>query len=373
MDEVTDSQAALVVSHGQLRAQVHMILNAWGLPEEDVDLTVGAILEADLCNIDSHGVSMLPLYDEMRRNGRLNLAAKPHVVRETAATVLIDADAGLGHAVSVRAMRRAVEMSRTSGCAIVAVRNSHHFGAAGVYARIAADMGVIGIVTSSTRFVTMVPTFGAEPVLGTNPIAFAAPAGAEPPVVLDMATTSAAGNKVKAYWLKERDIPAGWVVDGAGRPVTDCAEGRAIVFDRPEGGLTPLGGTYEGGSHKGYGLSLMVQILSSTLVGGSFSPIRNRTQRPGDPDNIGHMFLAIDPAAFREEGAFAADMDTLIGTLRATRPGDPAQPVLVAGDPERRARAERLADGIPIPGRLRQQLADVAASSGVEFILGNNA
>ena len=373
MDEVSEGPAATVVSHAELRTQVHMILRAWGLPEEDIDITVDAIVEADLCNIDSHGVSMLPLYDQMRRNGRLNLAAAPRVVRETAATALIDADAGLGHAVSVRAMRRAAEMSRTTGCAIVVVRNSHHFGAAGVYARIAADMGVIGIVTSSTRFVTMVPTFGAEPVLGTNPIAFAAPAGSQPPVVLDMATTSAAGNKVKAYWLKERDIPVGWVVDGKGRPVTDSAEGRAIVFDRPEGGLTPLGGTYDGGSHKGYGLSLMVQILSSTLAGGSFSPVRNRTQKADDPDNIGHMFLAIDPAAFREEGAFETDMDMLVDVLRATRPGDPSQPVLVAGDPERQARSERLANGIPIPARLREQLADVASASGVEFILGENA
>ena len=154
MDEVSEGPATMVVSHAELRTQVHMILRAWGLPEEDIDITVDAIVEADLCNIDSHGVSMLPLYDQMRRNGRLNLAAAPRVVRETAATALIDADAGLGHAVSVRAMRRAAEMSRTTGCAIVAVRNSHHFGAAGVYARIAADMGAIGIVTSSTRFVT---------------------------------------------------------------------------------------------------------------------------------------------------------------------------------------------------------------------------
>lgn len=363
----------VLVSHERLRGQVEDILAAWGVAEDDVGLIAHAIVETDLSAIDSHGISMLPLYDQMRRDGRLNVGATPKVIREFGATALVDADAGLGHAVAVRAMRRAAEFSRTHGCGVVAVRNSHHFGAAGIYAAIAAEMRVVGLVTSSTRFVTMVPTFGAAPVLGTNPIAFAAPAHRQPPVLLDMATTSAAGNKVKAYWLNERAIPAGWVVDGKGEPVTDSAEARQIVFERPEGGLTPLGGTPDGGSHKGYGLALMVHILGGVLSGASFSPIRNRTQRPDDPDDIGHFFLAIDPQAFRDEGDFEDDLDAVIEVLRGTCPGDPGQPVLVAGDPERTARQERLANGIPVPPRLQEQLRQVAASSGVAYTLETDA
>ena len=146
----------------------------------------------------------------------------------------------------------------------------------------------------------MVPTRGAAPVLGTNPIAFAAPARRNRPFVLDMATTTVAANKVKVYDLNRKPLPEGWVVDERGPPVTDAALAMDYLFKRPEGGLTPLGGTPEMGSHKGYGLAMMVQILGATLTGGSFSPLRNRdADGPDEPDNIGHFFLAIDPKAFR--------------------------------------------------------------------------
>ena len=126
----------------------------------------------------------------------------------------------------------------------------------------------------------MVPTRGAMPVLGTNPLAFAAPAGRNPPFVLDMATTTVAAGKVKVHHLNDAPLPEGWVVDGAGQGVTDPHEGNAFVFQRPEGGITPLGGTESKGSAKGYGLAMLVHILGGTLVGASFSPIRNRTQKP---------------------------------------------------------------------------------------------
>jgi LDH2 family malate/lactate/ureidoglycolate dehydrogenase len=159
------------------------------------------------------------------------------------------------------------------------------------------------------------------------------------------------------------------VVDGAGRPVTDESEAFKYVFERPEGGITPLGGPREVGGHKGYGLAVMVHILAGALTGGSFSPIRNRTQRESDPHNIGHFFMAIDPRAFRPEGAFESDLDDVIDVLHGARRADPAQPVLVAGDPEIATRAERLESGVPIPDDLMAQLRAVADSAGVAFIL----
>jgi LDH2 family malate/lactate/ureidoglycolate dehydrogenase len=312
---------------------------------------------------------MLPTYDRELRAGRLNMRPTFRTVREGPAFALIDADAALGHPVAVQAMNLAVDKCRQAGVAVVTVFNSHHFGAAGCYARIAAERGVIGLVTASTRGVTMVPTFAAEPVLGTNPLAFAAPAGRNAPFLLDMATTTVAAGQVKVHRLNHRALPVGWVVDAEGRAVTDAEEAFGYVFSRPEGGITPLGGSREGGGHKGYGLAMMVHILAGTLSGGSFSPIRNRTQRPSDPHNIGHFFLAIDPRAFRPEGAFEDDLDQVIDVLHGARRADPAQPVLVAGDPELATRAARLRDGVPIPADLMGQLREIARSAGVAFVL----
>jgi len=302
----------------QIRQQLLSVLRAWGMSDTHAETTAEMMLETDLRGVDSHGISMLPTYDREFRSGRLNMRPSFKTVREGPAMALIDADASLGHPVSVYAMNLAVDKCRESGVAVVSVFNSHHFGAAGCYSRIAAERGVIGMVTASTRGVTMVPTFGAEPVMGTNPLAFAAPARRNPPFQLDMATTTVAAGKVKVHKLNHRPLPPGWVVDAGGQPVIDAEAAFGYVFERPEGGITPLGGTREVGGHKGYGLAVMVHILGGTLSGASFSPIRNRTQKPSDPHNIGHFFLAIDPRAFRPAGEFEHDLDQVIDVLHHT-------------------------------------------------------
>jgi LDH2 family malate/lactate/ureidoglycolate dehydrogenase len=354
----------------RIRQQLVTVLRAWGMSQAHADTTAEMMLETDLRGVDSHGISMLPTYDREFRAGRLNMRPLFKTVREGPSFALIDADASLGHPVSVHAMNLAVDKCRESGVAVVSVFNSHHFGAAGCYSRIAADRGVIGMVTASTRGVTMVPTFGAEPVMGTNPLAFAAPARRNSPFELDMATTTVAAGKVKVYKLNHRPLPAGWVVDDKNHPVTDPEQAFGYVFDRPEGGITPLGGAREVGGHKGYGLAVMVHILGGALAGASFSPIRNRTQKPSDPHNIGHFFLAIDPRAFRAPGEFEDDLDQVIDTLHGAKRADSAQPVLVAGDPEMATRAERLRDGVPVPDDLMEQLRSVAKSANVPFVLG---
>ena len=354
----------------QIREQLVSVLRAWGMSAAHADVTADMMVETDLRGVDSHGISMLPTYDKEFRAGRLNMRPIWKTVREGPAFALIDADASLGHPVSVHAMSLAADKCRESGVAVVSVFNSHHFGAAGCYSKIAADRGVIGMVTSATRGVSMVPTFGAEPVMGTNPIAFAAPAKRNPPFQLDMATTTVAAGRVKVHKLNHRPLPPGWVVDDKGQPVTDPEAAFAYVFERPEGGITPLGGPRDVGGHKGYGLAVMVHILGGALSGASFSPIRNRTQQPSDPHNIGHFFMAIDPRAFRAEGAFEADLDQVIDTLHGAKRADPTQPVLVAGDPEMATRGERLQHGVPVPDDLMTQLRLVAKSANVPFVLG---
>jgi LDH2 family malate/lactate/ureidoglycolate dehydrogenase len=353
-----------------VRAQTEAILRAWGMDEEKVRVTADVMVETDLMGIDSHGISMLIMYEGMQRAGQLRLTAEPRVVRQTASTALVDGGAGLGHPVSVTAMKLAIEKALAHDVGVVSVFNSHHFGAAGCYAAMAPRRGLIGVVASTSRIVNVVPTRGAERVLGTNPLAFAFPAGRFPPVVLDISTSVVAANKVKVYALQGEDIPAGWVVDGTGAALTDAAAAYRLLFEGGEGGLAPIGGGgTELGGHKGYGLGIVAQALASTLGGGAFSPIRNRSRRGSDPDNIGHFFMALNPAAFRPLDEFRDDLDTVIDTLRATRPARADEPVLIPGDPERAAREERLAHGIPLPEALVSKLREIAAAAGAPFLL----
>ena len=365
-----------LVPHATLRAQIDSILAAWGMPEPTRRIAADAMADADLMGVDSHGVSMLPMYETLWRNGTLRLDAAPRILRETPAAAVLDAGAGLGHPAAAMAMDLAVGKARAVGVGAVGVVNSHHFGAAGWYARRAADAGCCGLAVSSARGVLVVPTGGAEAMLGTNPIAFAAPIPGGPPFCLDMATSGAAANKVKVHALQGKPLPAGWVVDAAGAPITDSAAAWALLGGavaagrRPEGGLTPLGGaSTETGGHKGYGLAMLVQILSATLLGAPFPPLHQARRGPEEGDALGHLLIAFSPAAFAgSEAAFAERMAELAAAMRATRPADPARPVLIAGDPEAAAMARRGAEGIPVPETLAGQIRGVAERAGVPFL-----
>jgi LDH2 family malate/lactate/ureidoglycolate dehydrogenase len=357
------------VSADRIRRQITAILTAWGMDPEPVKTCAEVMVETDLSGVDSHGISMLTDYEGSRQKGKLNLHAKPKVVRQNAVTALVDADAGLGHPAAFMAMNLAIEKAEALGVGVVTVFNSHHFGAAGYYASLATTKGLVGLVTSSTRSINTVPTRGAVQVLGTNPIAFAAPATRNRPFRLDMATSTVAANKVRVYALKGKPLPEGWVLDEKGESITDAALGTEYLFERTVGGLAPVGGTEVMASYKGYGLSVMAHVLGSTLSGASFSPIRNRTQRPQDPDNIGHFFMALDPKAFRPPGDFEDDLDAVIDVLHETPPADPARPVLVAGDPEYAFREERLRDGIPVSDTLAQKIREIAGRCGAPYLL----
>ena len=353
----------------RVREQTRAVLEAWGMDPEHAEVTSRLMTETDLRGVDSHGVSMLPSYEKQIATGQVRPRSEFRVVREAPATALIDAGSGFGHAVSAHAMELAVRKCRVTGVAVVSVVTSSHFGAAGVYSAIAAEHGCVGMVTSATRGVLMVPTFGAEAVMGTNPLAFAAPGGRNPAFELDMATTTVAMNRVRVHKLRGEPLPEGWVVDGRGRSVTDPDEAMELVDEESEGGLTPLGIDRELGGHKGYGLAVMVHVLGGVLGGASFSPVRKRTQKPGDPNDLGHFFMAIDPTAFRDEGEFEEDLDEVVDVLHGAARARPEQPVLVAGDPERATREERLRDGIPLPDRLVELLAGICERTGAPFLL----
>lgn len=369
----TGLNAMLLATADAIRAQCLSVLRAWGMPDDLAATTADIMTETDLLGVDSHGISMLMTYEDGVKRGQIRLGNPPRLERQHGATALLDGGDGLGHPVSVMGMNLAVELAAEHGVGVVGVVNSHHFGAAGAYARIASRRGFLGMVASSTRGVLMVPTGAAEPILGTNPWAFSAPAARHNDFVLDMATTTVAGNKVRVHHLNNKPLPEGWVVDGDGRGVTDSRLGNDYVFKHAEGGITPLGGTGAMGSHKGYGLAMMVHLLGGALVGASFSPIRNRTQGPDEPNNIGHFFLALKPDMFRAAGLFEADVSDVIDVLHGAKRADPEKPVLVAGEPEDMIREKRLAEGIPIPPALEAQLRDVCERANTPFILRPNA
>ena len=347
-----------------LERQLAAILAAWGMPAEHVAIAAGKMVASDLRGIDSHGVAMMPLYDSFRRSDRINVTPDIRIVADTPATALIDADGALGHIPAERAMRLAIDKAKTVGMGSVAVRDSNHFGAAGLYALMAAEAGLIGLATTSTWLPTIVPTFGAEAMFGTNPIAFAAPAGRNPPFVLDMATSTVAGGKVKLAILHKKPIPEGWAVDANGQPVTDPVQAN------DHRAFTPLGGNRLMGSHKGYGLAAMVEILSTMLPGAIYAATRAARRPDATRWDIGHFFMALDPAAFRAGDEFGDDVDDMIDALRAARPADAGQPVLVAGDPEQAAIAERTAGGIPMPADLVAQVRTLCDGCGAPFLLG---
>jgi LDH2 family malate/lactate/ureidoglycolate dehydrogenase len=211
---------------------------------------------------------------------------------------------------------------------------------------------MLGLVTTKGLRPAVVPTYGADPLLGTNPIAFAAPSRAGRSFLLDMATSTVSMGKVWAAWREGRRIPAGWAVDEGGSPVTN---GRVAAGQRR---LTPLGSRLETASHKGYGLATMVEILSGVLPG-----------QTGRGSGIGHFFCALDPMRFREDDRFERDLDLLTESLRSSRPLSPSRPVLVAGDPERAAREDRLRAGIPLQRGVVEDIRTAARRSGVPFIL----
>jgi LDH2 family malate/lactate/ureidoglycolate dehydrogenase len=341
-----------------LHALIIRILTSWGMPNDAARATSDVIVDTDLSAIDSHGVSMLILYEKLLAEGRLDIAARPRIVLDGPAYAVVDGQNGLGHPTGIASIRIAIDKARQVGVGVVAVRGSAHFGALGYYTRLASDQGLIAIVTTTTRTPVMSATGGTTPILGTNPIAFAAPRAAGAPFVVDMSTSVVALNKVKDYALKNHDLPLGWVNDREGRPMTDAFRSYSLLTSFGAT-INPLGGpTPETGGHKGFGLSLIVQVLSAALSNAALPGY------VGEHDNLGHFFLAIDPELLNPGGKTADYVEGLIEVIQRDEPD-----VLIPGEPEHAARAERSEHGIPLPDSLLEHIAAICARAGVPMNL----
>ncbi|MEE2746567.1 MAG: Ldh family oxidoreductase, partial [Pseudomonadota bacterium] len=346
-----------------VKEQVELILKAWGMPVNYVEITSEIMIDTDLHGIDSHGIGMLSAYNKWRKMGRMVLDAPIRKLTDLASMCLIDGGGGLGHPIGVECMNIAITKATSTGVGIVTARHSNHFGAAGYYARMALKHNFIGVVMTGTPGAAVVPTFGKDNMLGTNPIAFAAPTRRNPPFVLDMATSTVAIGKLAVARRLGIPLEAGWALDGDGNPTIDPAIAREARK------LTPLGGRRELGSHKGYGLAVMVDILSSTFSGADVVCIPRKDGSNFNIGNVGHFFLALDPAALRAEGEFQSELDDLIDSLRNSSPVDPGQPILIAGDPEWESFKTRSINGIPISDGLAHEVRIVAEDVGAPFIM----
>ena len=349
-------------SYEKHRAQLKAILLSWGMPEDNAETTSDILSWADLHGVDSHGMSMIPGYDALRRRGRAKMDAQPKIVKETPVSALVDGGGGLGHVPAHFAMNVAIDKAKKVGMAIAAVNNSAHFGATGYYTLMAAKAGLIGMACTSASGIQVAPTFGKQARLGTDPWSFAAPSADGVPFLLDMATTTVAAGRIRNKANEGLPTPDGWVLDNEGRPSND-----PLVAREKGGFLTSLGGSPENSSYKGYGLSAMVNILGSCLSGATLITDPMHTKKPQGMD-IGHFFMAIDPGLFRDWRRFPEGRRALLGDLRATTPMDPARPVMVAGDPQ--WNYAKTADGGGDPGRAGIAEPGAADRAGLGRALG---
>ncbi len=349
-----------------LDAFTYDIFIKMGCPADHARLATDVLLAADLRGIDSHGIARLSGYVRLWEAKRINPNPKIRVVHESPSTAVVDGDSGLGLVVAPKAMELAINKAKGAGTGWVAVRNSNHFGIAGYHAMMALKHDMIGwAMTNASPLVS--PTFSVERLLGTNPICVTIPAGKQPPFVLDMATTTAANGKLEILQRKNKEAPLGWIQTHEGKPSTNPHELK-------EGGaLIPLGSDYEHGSHKGYGLGALVDILSAVLSGANYGPwvppFVAFLQPPADPvgKGIGHFLGAMRIDAFRPASEFKEHMDKWITRFRSAKTMEGQDRVLIHGDPEREISVQRKEYGIPLNPKVVDDLNDLGIKMGIPF------
>ncbi|MDD5729060.1 MAG: Ldh family oxidoreductase, partial [Victivallales bacterium] len=320
--------------------------------------------------IESHGTARLrSFYAKRLQAGGISPTPQVKTVSETPVTAVMDGGGGLGHPTAFRAMRLAIRKAVSNGAGFVTVHNSNHFGIAGYYAMMALEEGCIGLVmTNSNPWV--VPTFGRNAMLGTNPLAVAAPSGREYPFVLDMATSTVAVGKLEACERLGKAIPLQWGTDANGIPTSSPA----MVLENGKaglgGGLLPLGGAMEmAGGYKGYGLAVLVDIFCALLAGGKYADQIAGHQSGGEtkPGNISHFFGAWRVDAFRPLSAFQADLDDLLQRLKSSPKAEGQGRIYVAGEKEFEETERRLRNGIPLPDAVLSDLQRLGTEFGVAF------
>jgi uncharacterized oxidoreductase len=340
-----------------LHAVARAVIAAAGSDAREAGIVADHLVEANLRGHDSHGVGMLPTYvRNRRREDGTRANRRPIVVRDDGPFLVVDGDRGFGHVIAREAIDLAIARARRIGVAVLAIRNACHMGRIGTYGEQCAAAGLVSIhfVNGIGHEAWVAPHGGRDARFSTNPLCVAFPAaGASPAVILDFATSRMSWGKVRVWRNAGRTLPDGVLLDRHGRPTTDPA----VMEGEPMGAMLPFG------EHKGSGLGLMCELLGGAVAGLTIQP-----ESPRNGVGINNMLaVLLEPGRLVEPDRLAREADALLAYVKSSAPLDPAEPVVVAGEPERATRAERLAHGVPIDEASWRQIADAAEAVGLDL------
>jgi LDH2 family malate/lactate/ureidoglycolate dehydrogenase len=326
-----------------------------GVPEAEAEIVADLLVRSDLRGVETHGVTRLPIYIQRLQKGYVRKECKITVLKERGPTAFLEAHGSMGHVVAYKSMEKAIQKAEEHGLGWVSVKDSGHFGVAGLFPMMALKKDFIGYIVSNTAPM-MFPWGGKERIIGNNPVAYALPADQYLPVVLDFSLSVVSSGKLILCRKKGEKIPLGWAVDREGVPTEDPYEGY-------EGGgsLAPVGG------HKGYGLVLVNEMLTAILTGGKWTK-RIKSLYEEDPSKIQgtcHSFMALDPDCFIGRDQFKKEMDAYIKSIKESARAKGVEEILVPGEPEYRTEVKFLKEGIPLPPNTVKELIVLAGALGI--------
>jgi LDH2 family malate/lactate/ureidoglycolate dehydrogenase len=337
-----------------LRSFCEEIFISCAMASEDAFIVADGLVQSNLRGVDSHGVTRVGIYAKRLKMGLVNPRPEVKSVRESAGTLLVDGDNGMGQVVGVRALELGLEKVKQSGGVYVGVRRSNHYGAGAYYVQRAVARDVLAFAYSNAP-PTMAPWGGVDPFVGTNPYAFGVPAGRHPPIILDMATSIVARGKIILAAERGESIPEGWAIDKHGNQTTDTQEAL-------QGSVLPFGGP------KGYALSLMIDIMAGALTGAGFGPrVNSLYDNFDEPQDVGAFFQLIDISQFVDPTAFKANIDQMVEEIKSSRRAEGTEEIFLPGEIEFRMEEERQASGIPVGAETVAELREVGRSCGVDI------
>ena len=345
------------------------VLTRIGVPASDAQICSEILIASDLRGIESHGIGRLKMYYDRIRAGIQDPITRIDVIKDRMATAVWDGNHGMGHVISKSAMQTAIDKAAQFGLGAVAVRNSTHYGICGFYAEMATRQDMIGLTFTNAR-PSVCPTHGVQPLLGTNPICFGAPTQLGFPFIYDAATSISQRGKIEQYAREGKDTPSGWAIDLDGNAHTRTPE-LLVDLVKQTASLLPIGGTDEvSGSHKGYGLSTMVEILCAALANGSFLNGLLGQDADGKPApyRLGHFFMAINIAFFTELDEFKSTSSEICRQLQNSLKYPGQQRIWVAGEKEHEKRLQVLAEGVPVIPKLQQDIITMQRELGFEML-----
>ena len=350
-------------SYEELNRFCQDVFESFGFTKEEIGIITDVLITADLYGFESHGMQRMVRYHKGIEKGTIHPKEQPEIVFETPVSAVVDGHNGMGQLISLFAMNKAIEKAKKTGIGIVSVRNSNHFGIAGYYTKMACDQGLLGMSCTNSEAI-MVPTFGKQAMLGSNPIAVSMPA--EPyPFFFDCSTTVVTRGKLEMYNKSGTPLPDGWALDKNGHASNDAPDVLANIVSKGGGGIMPLGGCEEvSGSHKGYGYGMICELFSSIL---SLGVTSDQCCTFSDKTGICHGFMAIDPAIFGDPEKIKQHFSDYLEAVRESPKADGKDRIYTHGEKEILAEKDRRENGIPVNDNTMVELANLCEYLKLDF------